>query len=93
MCNQQRSQGTERSLPKVGTPPPHDLVTTTLTGGRKHNNMKSVNDHIASMLVTLIDTSVKTNKQDKKITELSSKISTYEDHLEKMIHKKYSYIP
>ena len=38
---------------------------------KNDTNMKSMNDHIASMLATLIDTSVKTNKQDDKITELS----------------------
>ena len=37
-----------------------------------------MNDHIASMIEILIDTSVNKNKQDEKITYLSSKISTYE---------------
>ena len=49
--------------------------------------MKYMNDHITYMLATLIDTSVKTNNQDKKVTELSSKLSTYEDRLEKMSNK------
>ena len=50
--------------------------------------MKSMNDQIKSMLATLIYTSVKTNKQYKKTKELSSKLSTYEDRLEKMSNKE-----
>ena len=43
----------------------HDKTETTI---------KSMNDHIASMIATIIDTSVKANKQDKKTTELSLKL-------------------
>ena len=41
-------------------------------------NMKAKNDYITSILSMLIDTSAMTNKQDEKITEVSSKLSTYE---------------
>ena len=50
--------------------------------------MKATNDHIESMIETRIDTSVKKNKQDEKITEISSKISTYEYCLKKMSKKE-----
>ena len=50
--------------------------------------MKAMNDHIAYILATLIDTSVRTNNQDKKITVISSKLSTYEDILDKIKHKE-----
>ena len=43
----------------------HDKTETTI---------KSMNDHIASMIATLIDTGFKTNKQDKKTTDLSLKL-------------------
>ena len=39
-------------------------------------NIKSMNDHITSMLETHIDKSVKTNNQDERITELSSQLPT-----------------
>ena len=38
-----------------------------------YTNMKSMNKTIADMLEELIDTSVKKNEQDDKITEFSSK--------------------
>ena len=41
------------------------------------------------MIATLIDKNDKQDKQDEKFIELSSKLSTYEDRLEKMsINKK-----
>ena len=47
-----------------------------------------MNDHIASMLETIIDTSVKTNKKDEKITELPSKLSNYVDHTDRIRNKE-----
>ena len=41
--------------------------------------------HISDMLEKLTDTSVKKGKQEEKLTELSSKISTYEYHIDKSI--------
>ena len=46
-----------------------------------------MNYHINSMLETVIDTSVKTNKQEEKITDLSPKLSTYEDLIDSPYHK------
>ena len=51
-------------------------------------NIKCMNYHIAYILATPIDTIVKKNKQDEKITELSSKLSNYEDRLEKITNKE-----
>ena len=45
--------------------------------------MKSMNQHIAAMLADLYDTSVKTNKQEEKLTDISYKLSTYEYHIDK----------
>ena len=50
--------------------------------------MKSMNEHIASMISTLIDTSVKTNKQDEKIKDISYKFSSDEDCIDKIINKE-----
>ena len=55
---------------------------------KNDTNTKETNDHITSMRATLIDTSAKTNKQEERITELSSKLSTYEDRMEKIITNK-----
>ena len=48
---------------------------------KHHSEIKSTNKQISAMIATLTDTSVKTNKQEEKLTELSSKISTYEYHI------------
>ena len=55
-----------------------------------HTDIKSMNYPIAYILATIIYTRVRTNKQDMKITYLSSKLSTYEDCLEKTSNKKHS---
>ena len=47
-----------------------------------------MNDHIASMLETIIDTSVKTNKKYEKITDLPSKLSNSVDHTYIIINKE-----
>ena len=48
----------------------------------QHSDM---NDHISAMLPKLTDTSPETEKQEEKIIEFSSKLSTYEDHMDKVI--------
>ena len=53
-----------------------------------HTDIKSIDYHIAYILATIIYTRVRTNKQDMKITYLSSKLSTYEDCLEKTSNKE-----
>ena len=53
-----------------------------------HTDKRYTNDQIASMITTIIDTSINTHKQYEKIIELSSKLSTYEDRLEKMSNKE-----
>ena len=55
---------------------------------KNETTMKAMNDHITSMLATLIDTNFNTKNQDEKITFLSSKISTYEYRLEKMSNEE-----
>ena len=41
-------------------------------------NITDINDNISAILATLADANNKQKKQEEKITELSSKISTYE---------------
>ena len=53
-----------------------------------HTDVKAMNDHIAYMLSTIIDTSVKTNNQDENIIDIFSKLSTYEDFLDKISNKE-----
>ena len=53
--------------------------------GKHHSDIKYFNDHISDMLANLTDTISKTDKQEVKLTYISSKISTYEDCLEKLI--------
>ena len=50
--------------------------------------MKSMNENIAAMLAKLNYKNVNTNNQEEKLTDPSSKISTYEDHRYKFIIKK-----
>ena len=45
--------------------------------------MKSLTNIISDMLMKLDDTSFKTDNQEEKLIELSSKLSTYEDHMDK----------
>ena len=53
-----------------------------------HTDIKSFNNNITALFTELLDTNykqdAKLDKQDKKITELSSKLSTYEDLLEEI---------
>ena len=43
-----------------------------------------MNEYIAAMLAKFTDTIFKINKQEEKLTELSSKLSTYEYHIYKV---------
>ena len=47
-----------------------------------------MNYHIYAMLAKLTDKSSKTDKQEEKITDISSKLSTYDDHMYKAIINK-----
>ena len=47
--------------------------------------MKSMNEHIAGMLAKLTDTSSNTDNQEEKLIDISLKLSTYEDHMGKVI--------
>ena len=49
-----------------------------------NKNITAINNIIAAILATLADTNNKKNKQEEKITDISSKLSTYEDRLDKM---------
>ena len=49
-----------------------------------HNDIKSLNYHISAMLEKPIDTSSNIDKQEEQITEISSKLSTYEDGIDKL---------
>ena len=51
----------------------------------QHSDM---NNHIAAMLAKLTDTCSKTDNQEEKLAELSSKLSTYEDHMNKVVINK-----
>ena len=44
---------------------------------------------IADFLAKLDDTSINTDKQEEKLTEISSKLSTYKNHINKSYIKKY----
>ena len=48
-----------------------------------HSDMKSFNDHISAVIKKPTDISSNTDKQEEQLTDISSKISTYEDRLEK----------
>ena len=50
--------------------------------------MKSMNDNITAMISKLNDTSVNSNKQEEKPTELSPKLSTYEYYTDKVNTKR-----
>ena len=52
--------------------------------GKHHSDMKNLNGHISDMLTKLTNTISKTDKQEEQLTYISSKISTYEDRLEKL---------
>ena len=50
--------------------------------------MKALNDYITTIFEKLNDTSSNIDKQEGQLKEISSKLSTYEDRLEKMIIKE-----
>ena len=51
----------------------------------KHQSyMKALNDHISDIIDILSDTSSNTDNKKKQLTDISSKLSTYEDLLEKL---------
>ena len=43
--------------------------------------MKATNDSIPAMLAKIDDTSVKKKNQEEKLTNISLKLSTYENHI------------
>ena len=51
---------------------------------KQHYDMKSLNDHILSMLENFTDTISKTDNQEEQLTYISSKIPTYVDRLEEL---------
>ena len=55
---------------------------------KHHSDMKALNNHISEMLAKITDTSSETDKQEEKTTEISYKISTNDDRLEKLIISK-----
>ena len=48
---------------------------------KHHSDMKTLNDHIYAMLKNITDTISNTDKQEEQLTDISSKLSTYEDRL------------
>ena len=63
---------------------------------KHHSDMKAMNnhitymraytnDHFSAMIAKLTDKSSKTDKQEEELTEISSKLSTYDDHMNKSI--------
>ena len=55
---------------------------------KHHSDMKTLNDHIYAMLKNITDTISNTDKKEQKLTEISSKLSTYEHHMDKVIINK-----
>ena len=53
-----------------------------------HSDTKTLNDHISYMLTKLTDTSSKIDKQEEELAGISSKLSSYEDRLDKLSIKK-----
>ena len=51
---------------------------------KHHSDMKTQNFHISAMLTKLTNTSSKTDKQEEELTEISCKLSTYEDLLKNL---------
>ena len=48
---------------------------------KHYSDMKALNDHTSSMLEKLTGTSSKTDNQEEQLTDISSKLSTYEYHV------------
>ena len=76
------------SIKTIYIAPPMPPTSSTSTSRKKNSgldkfsyNMKSMTDSIAVILVKLYYTGLNTYNQEEKITEISSKISTYEDHI------------
>ena len=53
-----------------------------------NDHISGMNDHISDMPSNITAISSNTDKQEEKLTELSSKISMYEDHVYKAIINK-----
>ena len=53
-----------------------------------HSDMKTLDDHISTMLTKRTNTSSKTDKQEEQLTDISSKLSHYEDRLDTLIIKE-----
>ena len=54
------------------------------SNNKHHSETRAMNEHIPAMFAELTHTSIKTNKQEEKLTDISYKISTYEYHIEKL---------
>ena len=63
----------------------NDIKTMT---DKHHSDMKTMNYNISFMLTKLTDTNSKTENQEEQLRDMSSKISKYEDHLDKLSIKK-----
>ena len=73
------------------TPPASPYITQSdLNNTSKdiHTGIKAFNNNTTSLIVKLLDTNDKQDNKDEKITYISSKLSTYEDRLEKIIINK-----
>ena len=55
---------------------------------KHHSDMKNLNEHIADMLTKLTNSGSNINKHEEQLTDISSKISSYEDRIEKLIIKE-----
>ena len=55
---------------------------------KHHSDTKKLNYYISEIMTKLIDTISNTDKQEKNIIDISSKISNYEDRLEKLSMKE-----
>ena len=65
------------------------------SNNKYHSDMKAMNDqifernfHISDILAKLTDTISKIDKQEEKLTNISSEISTYEEHMHQVIINK-----
>ena len=66
----------------------HNGIKALTDMTNKHQSeIKTMNDNISAMLQNLTAANSKTYKHKEKFTEMSSKISKYEDLLEKLVIK------
>ena len=50
-----------------------------------NDHISDMNNHISALLAKLTGTSSNTDNQEEKLTDISSKLSTYEYHIDKVI--------